>query len=234
MENLLEGRMQKHMMFVKGDPDLRANYTELFTDEGFQVAAFADRPSALRHAQQRLPDLALLDISLQGERDGGFQLCADLRSMAPQLPIVFLTAQASEADKISGIRLGADDYLTRDVSVDFLMVRIEALLRRFQTLTASIGSEQDDLRIDEELQTLYWQQRKVDLSLVQFWIVKALANQPGQPKNPGQLMRAANLYVEPNTIAAHIKTIRKRFRAIDPTFNCIRTERGIGYRWQIA
>ena len=228
--------MERHMLFVEDDEVIRDNYTELLTDEGYKVAAFADRRTAMQYAEKTLPDLALLDISLGNERDGGFQLCADLRRLSPLLPIVFLSSHDSELDKISGIRLGADEYLTKNVSMDYLVIRIEALLRRFEAL-AEYRSDlvkplQDLLRIDEDQQVLYWRQQKVDLSLIQFWIAKTLANQPGQAKSPEQLMRAANLYVEPNTITAHIKTIRERFRAIDPDFNCIKTERGIGYRWQ--
>ena len=151
------------------------------------------------------------------------------------LPIIFLTAKGDESDVLLGLGLGADDYLTKDISVDYLVIRIEALLKRFETLTkTAAGSKQsagEVLRIDEEQQALYWRQRKVGLTLAQFWITKTLALNPGQAKNAGQLMRAANILVEPNTIAAHIKSIRARFRAIDPTFNCIRTERSMGYRW---
>ena len=228
--------MEKHMLFVEDDAVIRDNYTELLTDEGYQVAAFADRRSAMQYAHETLPDLALLDISLNGERDGGFQLCADLRRLSPLLPIIFLTSHDSELDKVSGIRLGADEYLTKNVSMDYLVIRIEALLRRFEALVnhcpSSTPTAQDILRIDEQQQVLYWRQQQVDLTLIQFWITKTLANHPGQAKSPEQLMRAANLYVEPNTITAHIKTIRERFRSIDPDFNCIKTERGIGYRWQ--
>ena len=239
--------MQKHILLVEDDDVIRENYSELLTDEGFDVAAFADRQSAMHYAQTRLPDLALLDISLRGERDAGFQLCADLRRLSPRLPIIFLTSHDTELDKISGIRLGADDYLTKDISVDYLVIRIEALLRRFEDLTSDNSTTATDtaqtahevsqevtqglLRINEERQALYWRQEKVELTLSQFWITKALATNPGQAKSPEQLMRAANLYVEPNTITAHIKSIRERFRAIDPDFSCIKTERGIGYRW---
>lgn len=233
--------MQKHMLLVEDDDVIRDNYTELLSDEGFNVAAFADRQSAMHYAQTRLPDLAVLDVGLQGERDAGFQLCAELRRLSPRLPIIFLSSHATEVDKISGIRLGADDYLAKDISLDYLVIRIEALLRRFEVLTDNktenksptdvLFADQSGLQIDVERQAIYWQQVKVELTLTQFWIAKTLVSSPGQAKSPEQLMRAANLYVEPNTITAHIKTIRNRFKAIDPNFNAIRTERGIGYRW---
>ena len=230
--------MQKQMLFVEDDDVIRENYTELLADEGFEVSSFADRHSAINHARNSLPDIALLDISLCGERDAGFQMCSDLRQLSPQLPILFLTSHDSEMDKISGMRLGADDYLTKDVSVDYLIIRIEAILRRFETLTAN-GKQllcenkcsQSDLFIDDNIQAHYWRQQKVDLTLTQFHIIKALASQPGQVKSLGQLMRSADMYVEPNTITAHIKTIRHQFKVIDSEFDCIKTERGRGYRW---
>lgn len=231
--------MQKHMLFVEDDAVIRDNYTELLSDEGFKVAAFADRHSAMQYAEESLPDLALLDISLHGERDAGYQMCSDLRRLSPRLPIIFLSSHDSELDKISGIRLGADDYLTKDISVDYLVIRIEALLRRFEALTANdpqhdaIDSQQKRgcLLIDEAAQAIFWQQEKVELTLTQFWIAKTLAANPGQVRSTSQLMRAASIVVEPNTISAHIKTIRERFRTIDPDFNGIKTERGCGYRW---
>lgn len=233
--------MQKRVIFVEDDDVIRDNYTELLTDEGFIVEAFSDQHSALARARESLPDIALLDISLNNERDAGFQLCADLRSLSAQLPIIFLTSHDSEFDKISGIRLGADDYLTKDVSLEYLVVRMEALLRRIETLTGAGEPEtkasqapafaEGLLGIDNDQSVLFWRGQKVDLTLTQFWLTKELAANPGQVKNYAALMKAASIYVEPNTITAHIKTIRDRFKAIDPEFDCIKTERGSGYRW---
>ena len=126
-----------------------------------------------------------------------------------------------------------------NIDVSTLITRLEVLMQRFEAfaeqhsgMTAQQApASSDALYIDEEQQTLYWRQQKVELTLAQYWIARTLAANPGQAKTASQLMRAANLYVEPNTIAAHIKTIRQRFRATDPEFNSIRTERGIGYRW---
>ena len=237
--------MHKRVLFVEDDDVIRENYTELLTDEGFDIDACGDRQTALARAQSQQPDLALLDISLKQERDAGFQLCADLRRLLPRLPIIFLTSHDSEMDKISGIRLGADDYLTKDVSLDYLIVRMEALLRRFQTLTGEplppaaaepagrpesklvLGS----LTIDRERLTARWRGQPVELTLTQLWITQALAELPGQVKTYGQLMRAANIVVEPNTITAHVNMIRNRFKAVDADFDCIKTERSVGYRW---
>jgi two-component system OmpR family response regulator len=220
--------------FVEDDDVIRENYSDFMESLGYRVRAFPDRLSALQAFRESLPDLAVLDVGLGDERDGGYQLCLELRGLAPKLPIIFLTSFDSEADKISGLRLGADDHLSKEASLDFLAVRIAALLRRYVSLREG-GHERNlvigDLRIDRERSQAFWRNQAVDLPLTEFWMVDALTRKPGTACSHEDLMRAARIVVEPNTIAAHMKAIRQRFRAVDPTFDAIRTERGLGYRW---
>jgi two-component system OmpR family response regulator len=126
--------MAKIVAIVEDDPAIRANYTDLLKKHGYQVSAFADRGSALAAFRSRLPDLALLDIGLPGEPDGGFALCRELRALSAALPIIFLTARDSDFDVISGLRMGADDYLTKDAGIPHLLARISALFRRADLL----------------------------------------------------------------------------------------------------
>lgn len=232
--------MLREIVLVEDDDVIRENYAELLSDEGFKVKAYRNRDESMVYFSQGLPDIAILDISLEEEREGGFQLCMYLRQISPVLPILFLTSHGSEIDKISGFRLGADDYLTKDISIEYLIVRIEALLRRYATIknqniasttTRIDGNKREKSHIDRDRLLIYWDNQAVDLTLTQFWIVQALLTEPHQVKTYRQLMQAAKIYVEPNTITAHIKTIRSRFKIIDENFNCIKTERGTGYRW---
>lgn len=232
--------MNIHIGFVEDDDVIRENYSEILTDEGFNVTAFADRHTALQHFKVTLPDIVILDVGLNGERDGGFKLCADLRHLSSRLPIIFLTSRDEEFNRISGIRLGADDYITKDISINYLMVRIEALFYRIETLskneTGKIKHKLETLdygflTIDCSLLSASWKNSPLELSLTQFWILNELVNNPGEIKHYDKLMHAANTCVEPNTITAHIKTIRDRFHQIDSEFDCIKTERGMGYRW---
>ncbi len=232
--------MLRKIVLVEDDDVIRENYTELLSDEGFDVKSFRNREEAMASFSQGLPDIAILDISLEQEREGGFQLCRYLRQKSPILPILFLTSHGSEIDKISGFRLGADDYLTKDISIEYLIVRIEALLRRFETFnqqndtrlnSKDQSKSHEQIVIDQDRLLIYWQNQPVELTLTQFWIVQELLKEPRQVKTYQQLMTAAKIYVEPNTITAHIKTIRSRFKAIDDQFTCIKTERGSGYRW---
>ena len=224
------------IILVEDDDILRQNYTELLTDEGFEVEAFADRNSFTTRIEQALPDLVLLDITLGRDRDVGYDLCLELRRRSSTLPIIFFTSHDSEPDRISGLRLGADDYLTKDISMAYLVVRIQSLLKRSAArLHADTGAtavqQVGALSLDPDRLSVLWRETPVPLSLTHFWMVHALIRYPGHVKSHDHLMEAAHITVTPNTIASHIKSIRSHFKAIDPGFHCIETERGRGYRW---
>ena len=106
--------MKRQVAIVEDEPAIRDNYAAAFTREGYAVRCYANRAEAMRAFSARLPDLAIIDISLQDEPEGGFELCRQLRALSAELPIIFLTARDSELDAVSGLRLGADDFLTKD------------------------------------------------------------------------------------------------------------------------
>ena len=101
--------MRRRIAIVEDDPALRANYAEALHKHGFEVEAYAAREAALAAMKHRLPDLALIDIGLGSDMDGGFALCRELRALSSALPIIFLTARDSDFDIVAGLRLGADD-----------------------------------------------------------------------------------------------------------------------------
>jgi len=224
---------------VEDDEVIRENLKDFLETHGFAVRAHADRGSALDAFHSDLPDVAVLDVALGDEREGGFQLCSELRRVSSELPIVFLTSHDDEVDRISGLRLGADDYLSKERSFDFLVVRIETLIARQRALRAeATGSDAGgstwrtgSLEIDRVRSRVSWRGQPVDLPLTQYWMVAELASGSSAVKSHADLMRAARIHVAPNTIAAHMRAIRQRFRAVDPDFDAIRTERGLGYRW---
>ncbi|HEY5763510.1 MAG TPA: response regulator, partial [Rhodocyclaceae bacterium] len=185
--------------------------------------------------EARLPDLVVIDINLKDEVEGGFELCRELRSRSPDLPIIFLTARDSEFDAVSGLRLGADDYLTKDISLPHLMARVAALFRRLDAIRQPSGKEsrirRGELEMDIDRMTVRWRDRPVGLTLTEFWMVHALARYPGHVKNRQQLMDAAQAVLDDNTITSHIKRIRRKFLAIDPDFAAVETVYGMGYRW---
>jgi two-component system OmpR family response regulator len=227
--------MKKMIVIVEDEPALRDNYTAAFQRAGYAVRGYATRGAALEAFRARLPDLAVIDVGLQDESEGGFELCRELRALSASLPIIFLTARESELDAVSGLRLGADDYLTKDISLVHLLARVTALFRRIDALTQPAKSEllrRGDLVIDSERMRATWRDQSVDLTLTEFWIVHALGKNPGHVKNRQQLMDAASVVLDDNTITSHVKRIRKKFLAIDASFDAIETLYGMGYRWR--
>lgn len=228
--------MSQHIAIVEDEPAIRDNYADAFRRAGYRVSTFAGRRAALDAFGARMPDLVVIDVSLGAEPEGGFELCRELRTRAPRLPLIFLTARDSDFDAVSGLRLGADDYLTKDISLPHLLARIAALFRRVQALTepASTGRalERGKLRLDAERLEARWDERDPGLTLTEFWIVHALAQHPGHVKNRQQLMDAARVVLDDATITSHVKRIRRKFEQLDPGFDAIQTVYGLGYRWR--
>ncbi|MDZ7644269.1 MAG: proteobacterial dedicated sortase system response regulator [Woeseiaceae bacterium] len=227
--------MSRRIAIVEDEAAIRENYAAAFRREGYAVDLFAARQPALEAFEARLPDLVVIDINLKDDVEGGFELCRHLRHMSNDLPIIFLTARDSEFDAVSGLRLGADDYLTKDISLPHLMARIAALFRRLDAMQRPDGGEtrlrRGDLELDLDRMTVRWQDQPVGLTLTEFWMVHALARYPGHVKNRQQLMDAAQAVLDDNTITSHVKRIRRKFVAIDPAFDAIETVYGMGYRW---
>ena len=227
--------MTHHIAIVEDEPDIRENYVALFERSGYKVSGHGSRPEALEAFATRLPDLVIIDVSLGDEVEGGFDLCRELRARSGELPIIFLTARDSELDAISALRLGADDYLTKDISLPHLAARVVALFRRIEALKQPAAPEQiirrGRLTLDLDRMTVKWEDTPIVLSLTEFWLIHALARYPGHVKNRQQLMDAANVVLDDNTITSHVKRIRKKFVAADPDFDAIQTVYGMGYRW---
>jgi two-component system, OmpR family, response regulator len=230
--------MSRRIAIVEDEPAIRENYADVLRKHGYDVAAYANRPDALKAFRTRLPDLAVVDIGLRDDVDGGFALCRELRAMSATVPIIFLSARDSDFDIVAGLRLGADDYLTKDVSLPQLLARIAALFRRSDLLAVPQASEEilerGPLSLDLKRLTAHWAGKRVDLTLTEFWMVHALARFPGHVKDRDGLMREAEIVVDDSTITSHIKRIRRKFIELDPKFDCIETVYGMGYRWNTA
>ncbi len=229
--------MAKRILIVEDEPLIRENYVQALHKYGYEVQAVEDRSTAMKLFSSRLPDLVILDVSLKDDPEGGFELCRSLRSRSATLPIIFLTALDSELDKISGIRLDADDYLTKDVSLQYLLARIAALFRRNEALSVPPKEEaiilRGSLEMDMQRLSCVWKKQQVPLTLTEFWIVHALADRPGHVKDRDQLMQDAKAIVDDSTVTSHIKRIRKKFIQLDNSFDGIDTVYGMGYRWDV-
>lgn len=228
--------MSRTIAIVEDEPEIRANYEEALRRYGFEVAGFADRETATQAFALRLPDLVIIDVGLGDEPEGGFELCRHLRARSATLPILFLTARDSDLDVISGLRLGADDYLSKAISLPQLTARVNALLRRLDAVRQPAAKENvlslRGLRLELERLRITWNGVEVPLTLTEFWMVHALVRHPGHVRSRDQLMREAEIVVDDATVTSHIKRIRRKFEAIDAAFDEIDTVHGAGYRWR--
>ncbi len=230
----------KKIAIVEDDEDQRENYADALKQHGYEVSTYPNRPLALAGMRDDMPDLAMLDIMLENEMDGGFDLCRDLRMLAPKLPIIFLTARNSDIDRVSGLRLDAWDYLTKPINMQFLTVRITSLFRIVDSLDSHESTfENEDiinrgsLFIDPNSMTITWKEQALSLTLTEFWLIEAMARRPNQVKSYDNLMQITKQsYVERNTINGYIRRIRKKFTDIDAKFDRIETVFGIGYKWK--
>ena len=146
-----------------------------------------------------------------------------------------MTARDSDVDAVSGLRLGADDYLSKDTSTHNLLARIAALFRRLEALESTSDTGQikrGKLTVDTARFRIKWGDDIIDLSLTEFWIIHSLAKRVDHVKSKDQLMQDSNQVVADNTITSHLKRIRKKFKEADEKFDQIETVYGVGYRWK--
>ena len=228
--------MSKQIALVEDDRALRDNYVSALSKQGYDVKAYANRQQAELAFVKQLPDLAIVDIGLEDEIDGGFAVCQTLRSLSKTLPIIFFTARDNDYDTICGLRMGADDYLTKDISLPHLLARIAALFRRTELLNEpQIPSdliEAGDLLMDAKRMTVKWKGQFIELTVTEFWMLHAIAKYAGHVKSRQQLMDESKMVVDDTTITSHIKRVRKKFVEIDPSFDRVETVYGMGYRWK--
>lgn len=233
--------MRQTIALVDDDRNILTSVSIALEAEGFQVRTYHDGDEGLRGLQQQPPDMAILDIKMP--RLNGMELLQKLRA-APTtaaVPIIFLTSKDEEVDEIMGLRMGADDYITKPFSQRLLIERIRALLRREQHRKEGTASDaqavlvRGDLVLDSARHVCSWKGKHVPLTVTEFLLVKALALRPGHVKSRDQLMDAAygeTIYVDDRTIDSHIKRLRKKFRDEDDTFEQIETLYGVGYRYK--
>ena len=231
--------MAKRILLVEDEPSIRQNYVEALRKAGYEVQAYADRLSAEKMVAARLPDLALLDVCLQDDPEGGFELCRSLRTRSKTLPIIFLTALDSELDKISGIRLDADDYLTKPFGVREFIARVKAILRRQsqnnrekESTTSVIKME--GLEIDQEKRKVTLNGERIYLTPKEFDLLVLLATNKGRSYDRGQLLQLIWGYEflgYEHTVNSHINRLRTKIEPADGEPKYILTTWGVGYRF---
>jgi two-component system response regulator ChvI len=229
--------MSHTVALVDDDRNILASVSMALEAEGFRVRTYTDGAEALTALERQPPDLAILDIKMP--RLDGMELLKRLRQKST-LPVIFLTSKDEEIDEMMGLRMGADDYITKPFSQRLLIERIRAVLRRREAQGGTPSSgvlKRGDLELDSQRHSCHWKGQEVDLTVTEFLLLQALARRPGHVKNRDQLIDEAygqSVFVDDRTIDSHIKRIRRKFRERDPSFAEVETLYGIGYRYKTA
>ncbi len=219
------------VLVVDDAPDIVRLTRDFLEHAGFAVVVARDGDDAIRVARQERPDLVVLDLGLPG-RDG-LDVTRELRRDS-DIPIVMLTARTDESDKIVGLELGADDYLTKPFSGKELVARVRAVLRRSQASAKGEELRIGDLQIDVPRMRVTVAGRVVDLTTTEFQLVLALARQPGRVFTRSQLLDAINgdaFDAYERAIDAHVKNIRRKIEPDPRAPRYIQTVFGVGYRF---
>lgn len=223
------------ILLVEDDPDQRASCGEALRRRGYAVRACAGIDDARDCLSATTPDLAILDIMLGDDPDGGFTLCRELLTATPGLPVLFLSSRSDDIDRISGLRLGACDYQVKPVSLPFLVEKVAALLRmRVPSRQASVPSLHGDLELDVERCAASWRGARLELTLTEFRVLHAIVD-PGHARGASYDRLAAatrQTVVTNNTVNTHVRNLRHKFRDLDPGFAAIANVYGFGYRWE--
>ena len=222
--------MAKRIALVDDDQNIITSVSLLLESEGFEVDTYSDGEQALIGLRRRPADLGVFDIKMP--RMDGMELLSKIRA-SDQMPVIFLTSKDDELDEALGLRMGADDYITKPFSQRLLLERVRAVLRRAdqsehapQESAITIGH----LVMQPDRHSCTWKGDEVKLTL----ILSALARRPGIVKNRDQLLDEAygeTAYLDDRTIDSHIKRLRRKFRDIDKEFDSIETLYGVGYKY---
>jgi len=224
----------KRVLVVEDEDAIRETLRYNLTREGYSVIEATSGPDALTQARAEHPDLILLDVMLPGL--SGLEVCRVLRQES-SIPILMLTAKVSEVDKVVGLQLGADDYVTKPFSFNELLARITALLRRSEMSGRPSGApeveEFDGFRIDRAARTVHMDGAELRLAPKEFDLLSLLLRNPGRVLSRQAIIAAvwgSRFYGDPKTVDVHVRWLREKFEPFAQVPFRITTVFGVGYR----
>ena len=227
--------MNEKIILVDDDSNILTSVSLALRSEGWIVETYNDGEQGLIALQRNNPDIAVLDIKMP--RLDGMEVLKKLR-VSSDLPVIFLTSKADEIDEALGLRMGADDYITKPFSQKLLIERIRSVLRRSSYKNSDVSEkmiQRNNLSLDPDRHLCKWKDVEVKLTVTEFLILYSLAVRPGLVKSRDQLIDTAygeTIYVDDRTIDSHIKRMRRKFRVFDKNFDHIETLYGVGYRYK--
>jgi two-component system alkaline phosphatase synthesis response regulator PhoP len=221
------------ILIVEDEPNMVAGLRDNFEFEGFQVSTAMDGVEGLEHALKNSPDLVILDVMMP--RMSGLDVCKQLKAKRPSIPIIMLTARGQEVDKVVGLELGADDYVTKPFSIRELLARVKAVLRRTQTLP----QEKDrysfgDVEVDLHGHQVRRSGKEIEFSGKEFELLKYFLCHSGQTLSRDRLLDEVwgyEHYPTTRTVDTHIVRIRQKLEPIPDDPRYFLTVHGVGYKF---
>ncbi len=227
--------MKQTVFVVEDDRDIAQLVRHHLEGAGFGVRAFPAATGVLAEAEKHPPALFLLDVMVPG--GDGFALCTRIRerqSLAGT-PVIFLTARTSEADRVAGLELGADDYVTKPFSPRELVARVRAVLRRFEKPLGPAKIKSGDLEIDGGAMSLLVRGKPVTTTATEFRLIHYLASHPGKVFSREQLLDAVwrdVAFVTPRSVDVYVRRLREKIEREPESPVHLRTVRGAGYKFE--
>jgi phosphate regulon transcriptional regulator PhoB len=220
------------ILIVEDDPDILELVQYNLQRKGFQVLSSSNGENGLKLAKERVPDLIVLDLMLPGM--GGLTVCQQLKEdpRTKDIPVVMLTAKSEENDIITGLEMGADDYVAKPFSPKELVARVRAILRRTNAGTEAVDGrlEVGPVIIDRERHEVFLRGKPVSFTLAEFKLLMTLAQRPGRVFTRDQLLEkitGGDTYLIDRNIDVHVRAIRKK---LEEDAELIQTIRGVGYK----
>jgi DNA-binding response OmpR family regulator len=231
-----QGRAKPGIFLVEDDQDISRLIRFHLEAAGYTVTVFSAATSVLKAAEEAPPALFILDIMLPG--GDGFELCRRIRGhrLLANVPIIFVTAKTEEADRVTGLELGADDYVVKPFSPRELVARVYAALRRYQRMESTPAVKFDAVEIDSEAMVLKVAGREVATTTMEFRLLHYLALHPRLVLSRDQLLDAVwgqTHFVSPRTVDVYVRRIRAKIEQDPDQPRYLKTVRGMGYRFEL-
>ena len=232
--------MKNNVFLIDDDKNILTSISMLLENEGYKVSTFSDGESGLKAILENSPDIAVVDIKMP--RLDGIELLKKLRRTS-NMPVIFLTSKDTEIDELLGLKVGADDYITKPFSQNILVERIRILIKRTELKNIkkkdNIGDKnsikEGNIFLDTEKYMCKWKNKTVNLTVTEFLLIKSLVKNAGAVKSRDQLIVSAfgedKENIDDRSIDHHFKRIRKKFKSADNDFNSIVTIYGGGYKF---
>jgi DNA-binding response OmpR family regulator len=227
--------MPKRIAIVEDEAELASLIEYNLTRHGYQTQILGGAGGTLKSLEQARPDLILLDVMLP-EADG-FELCRQIRKspVLGRTPVVFLTARSDEVDRVLGLEVGGDDYMTKPFSPRELIARIKAHLRREELDLAPPDVTLGPFRLDRTARRIFQNGAELELTTTEFNLLDFLLSHPGRAYSRDQLLEAVwgeQRYVTPRTVDVHVRRLRERIEEQPDDPKYLTTVRGFGYRFE--